>query len=38
MGAATGIDGTYIINNIEPGTYTLNSIRYRISEKEDRKC
>lgn len=22
-GAATGIDGTYIINNIEPGTYTL---------------
>ncbi len=23
MGAATGIDGTYIINNIEPGTYTL---------------
>lgn len=23
MGAATGIDGTYIINNIEPGTYNL---------------
>lgn len=23
MGAATGIDGTYIINNIEPGVYTL---------------
>ncbi len=23
MGAATGVDGTYIINNIEPGTYTL---------------
>ncbi|MBE0538624.1 MAG: TonB-dependent receptor [Ignavibacterium sp.] len=22
-GAATGVDGTYIINNIEPGTYTL---------------
>ena len=22
-GAATGIDGTYIINNIEPGVYTL---------------
>ncbi|MCK6603695.1 MAG: TonB-dependent receptor [Ignavibacteriaceae bacterium] len=23
MGAATGVDGTYIINNIEPGVYTL---------------
>ncbi len=23
MGAATGIDGTYIINNIEPGLYSL---------------
>src|SRR5690606_9403607 len=23
MGAATGIDGTYIINNIEPGVYSL---------------
>lgn len=23
MGAATGVDGNYIINNIEPGTYTL---------------
>lgn len=23
MGAATGIDGTYIINNVEPGNYTL---------------
>ncbi len=23
MGAATGVDGTYIINNIEPGTYSL---------------
>ena len=22
-GAATGVDGTYIINNIEPGVYTL---------------
>jgi outer membrane receptor protein involved in Fe transport len=23
MGAATGIDGTYVINNIEPGSYNL---------------
>ncbi len=23
MGAATGVDGTYIINNVEPGIYTL---------------
>ena len=23
MGAATGVDGTYIINNIEPGVYSL---------------
>jgi outer membrane receptor protein involved in Fe transport len=23
MGAASGIDGTFIINNVEPGTYTL---------------
>ncbi len=23
IGAATGVDGTYIINNLEPGTYTL---------------
>ena len=23
MGAATGVDGTYIINNIEPGIYSL---------------
>lgn len=23
MGAATGVDGTYVINNVEPGTYTL---------------
>jgi len=23
LGAATGIDGTYIINNVEPGTYNL---------------
>jgi outer membrane receptor protein involved in Fe transport len=23
IGAATGIDGTYIINNVEPGNYTL---------------
>jgi outer membrane receptor protein involved in Fe transport len=23
IGAATGVDGTYIINNIEPGVYTL---------------
>jgi outer membrane receptor protein involved in Fe transport len=31
LGAATGIDGTYIINNIEPGSYTLvfSSIGYQ---------